>query len=116
MKVINTNTNIFLAEASHKLCVGFITGPLRIIGAIAQVALNVIALIFSAIPSALGCFKKDNAFHAKNLLNDTGIGFLHIGRGFLEFLPGSSFCMDMIADGRIITLISDHPFRGIIDD
>lgn len=116
MKIINTNTNIFLAETSHKLCAGFVTGPLRTIAAIAQIALNAIVLIFSAIPSALGCFNKDSAFHAKNLLNDTGIGFLHIGRGFLEFLPGSSFCMDMIVDGRIITLTSDHPFRGIIDD
>lgn len=116
MKIINTFVNISLAKASHKFCVGFITGPLRIIGAIAQIALNAIALIFSIIPSSLGCFYKDNTFHAKNLLNNIEMGFLHIGRGFLEFLPGSSFCMDMVADGRMITLISDHPFRGFIDD
>jgi hypothetical protein len=116
MKIINTNANILLAQASHKFCAGFITGPLRIIGAIAQIALNAIALIFSTIPSRLGCFNKDNTFHAKNLLIDARMGFLHIGRGLLEFLPGSSFCMDMVADGRMITLISDHPFRGFIDD
>lgn len=116
MKIIQTNTNFSLAAASHMLCVGFVTGPLRIIGAIAQIALNSIALLFSTIPTALGCFNKNNPFQAQHLVKDIGMSFLHIGRGILEFLPGSSLFMDVWFDGRRIMLTSDHPFAGVIDD
>ncbi len=53
MKIIHTHQNIFLGNASHKLGVGFITGPARVIAAVAQIALNGIALLFAGVSNAL---------------------------------------------------------------
>ena len=116
MKIINSQINTLFAQASHKLCVGFVTGPIRVIGAVVQIALNGVAAIFSALPTALGYLNPNHPFHVKHLGKDCYLGLLHIWRGILETLPGSSFCIDMFIDGRMIVLISDHPFRGVIED
>lgn len=112
MKIITHSINKFLANASHTVGVGLITGPIRIISAIAQIALNSIALIFTSLPTALGYLKK-NPFNAKILLNDAKIGFLHIKRGVLEFLPGTS--LDKSDSDIRIILETDHPFDGLLD-
>jgi hypothetical protein len=118
MKIINTNANLALASTNKNYrCAGFVTGPIRAIGGVAQVALNGVATIFSALPSAIGCFKKDSELHAYNLLRDAGVGLLHIFRGMIEFLPGSFLCLDMVGDGRDKKLVSDNPFSPFyIDD
>ncbi len=118
MKIIDAKFNIWLATKSHDMCncnfKGFVTGPIRIIAAIAQIALNGIASIFLALPSL--CIKGNSPYHVKHFARDFCVGLLHFFRGVLEMIPGHSFCTDMWADGRLLILVSDHPFRSRIED
>lgn len=118
MKIINQKFNVCLAEKSHNMCSlnfkGFFTGPVRIIAAIAQIALNAIASIFLALPSL--CIKKNSSYHVKHFARDFYVGLLHFFRGIVEMIPGHSFCTDMCADGRPLILVSDHPFLNRIDE
>lgn len=110
MRVINKDLNIAFANSSHERFVGFITGPLRIIGGIAQAALNAVASVFSVIPSALGFLREDNPFHFKQLSRDSAVGILHIFRGITEAFPGSSRMMDIDIAGFQVIFISDNPY------
>lgn len=111
MKIISAGTNILLASgnAEHYFR-GCITGPIRAVCGVVQLALNAIAVIFSALPSARGWIRSDSAMHTYNLLKDASTGLAHICRGLIEFLPGSYFLLDMYVDGRNKVLTSDHPF------
>jgi hypothetical protein len=50
----------FFNSSLHCPLVGFIAGPILIITGIAQVALNIIGMVFSAIPSIFNMFNKEN--------------------------------------------------------
>ena len=94
MEIINVNNNQVLAGASHYPCVGFISGPLRVIGGVAQAAINAVGFVFALIPSAGGLISPDSKWHVKALFVDECKAICHIFRGVIEFIPGTSFFID----------------------
>lgn len=73
-------------EANKKGCVGFFSGPARLIVAVSQIALNIFLLIF------VSPFQKnDSALSSSRTVTDIGKGFVGVGMGVLDILPGSSF-------------------------
>jgi hypothetical protein len=72
-------------EARKTTGVGFISGPLRLILAVSQIALNIFLLI------VVSPFKKEgDDLSASRTITDIGKGFVGLGQGFFDILPGSS--------------------------
>lgn len=100
MKVISKNFDAFLTTQSKRPCLGFITGPLRSVAAIAQCALSVIAILFHAL--TCGCFSKGSMRIA---MNNGYSGMGHFVLGLLETVPGSYFCLRgkvKVEDGELL--------------
>lgn len=78
----------FDSLADNHCCVGLVTGPIRIICALAQIVINFIGLLLS--PFTYPC-REPNSLWTPSI---TGIDFLHgIGQvawGVFDMVPGSS--------------------------
>lgn len=88
MKIISRSFDTFLSTQAKRPCISFLTGPLRAIAAIAQCALNFIALLFLSM--AQFCSKKAH----RALLNtvvDFRSGTSHCILGVIETCPGTYF-------------------------
>jgi hypothetical protein len=120
MKIINSSTNCDLWKAGKLPFVGFISGPVRIIGGLIQVIINTVLTIFTAIASLNAKIPQSSSWHPVNLLNDAKLGGLHILRGSLEFLPFYSIIIYAKNKDEIDFIAwipenkrSDHPFRFV---
>ena len=91
MEIIDYLKSETLSDWSAEFCVGFAAGPLRIIGAIAQIIINAIGTILSAITSCCYLLKKESPWHVKKFASHFLYSFVHIGIGIIETLPGYSF-------------------------
>ena len=113
MEIINATANQQLANQSYFLFRGFIAGPVRAIGGVAQAAINLVGLVFLCIPSA-GLISPDSKWHVKALFVDECKAILHIFRGVIEFIPGTSFLIDRFeGSGKYVMLeSSDLPING----
>ncbi len=67
--------------------VGFITGPLRLLGGLVQAVSNFVIAFFTLIPSLCGAIDPQSRWHIYELGRDCGLGAMHGARGFLETLP-----------------------------
>lgn len=94
MRIIGSGHTLSL-EAAKPLR-GIATGLIRIVGGIAQVILNAIGLLFSALTSC--CRTTFPNLSAKLLLKDIAGGFWHIGLGVFELLPMTSFYLKRIEE------------------
>ena len=115
MKVIDTTFNKLFCAASTKPCVGFVTGPIRIIAAVAQIALNVL-LIVTLIAPLMSLINRVKPLQLSYVLEDTLIGCAHIARGVAEFAPGTSFFIDKDAKGIALIHYDDRPFHTVSVD
>ena len=68
--------------------VGFVTGPLFAIAGIAQLALNLVGIVFVLLPSI--CLSKDNPLHVSHFCHYAGSGGGYILFGIFAFLPFTS--------------------------
>lgn len=86
------NKNVFnFDEQAEKCFVGFFTGPVRIITAIAQIALNILALLF--VSPFVACRGSENSnWSATKNLEHSWEGVKQIGKGILDILPFTSCC------------------------
>lgn len=89
MEIINQSANKFFSEASHYPCVGFVTGPIRIVGAVMQIAINILLLPFTPFV----CLAKRDVYPLVNSLRDQYFGLTHLVRGTIEVLPFTSLLL-----------------------
>lgn len=80
-----------MIRANQYPCLGFITGPILMIVATAQIALNLVGALFMALPSI--CIDSDHPLHAKSFLMFSAKGLLAFFMGVIMFIPFSS-CVD----------------------
>lgn len=89
MEIITEQRDKYLFNHSKHLFRGFVTGPIRMIMAVAQIALNSISLIFSPCLARCSCAAmKEKVSHNWYCIT-SGVGYFF--GGILEFLPFSSF-------------------------
>jgi hypothetical protein len=103
MKIITAEFNECLNTCSwFPMIINNIGGTVRIVAGVAQVVLNAVALVFSALASC--CLKKDHWFHISTISGDLGVGLEHICRGALEQIPylGYFFFSEMDTNGKCI--------------
>ena len=94
MEIIGCDQNHWLQKQSHHFCRGFLTGPIRIIGGIAEAAINAVVLVLTVIPSMGGLISDQSEWHAFVIATDEVKAICHIFRGIVEFFPGTSFIID----------------------
>ncbi len=90
MEVLNYKTSRSFDDAGGTICMGFVTGPMRMIMAITQIVMNILGLFLSLPLTLCGCVQTQSAFHARALGYDGLVGCAELVRGFVETLPGTS--------------------------
>lgn len=70
--------------------VGFVAGPVLLIGAIAQMALNLLAMVLVALPCYLNCIQKESSFHILNCFEAFANGFGNVLVSIYIFCPFTS--------------------------
>lgn len=84
------NRNAFNFDNAGKMSmVGYVSGPLRITLAVAQIALNILTLV------CVSWWISDKSmFSAKKTGDDLWSGFGEIGKGIIDLLPFTSIMRD----------------------
>lgn len=88
MRIITTKSHDIFTQLATKPLVGFISGPVRIVAAIAQIAINGFA--YALVSSKT---KDTSEWSNRKTWQHLTEGGRHIRLGFIEFLPGSSFAL-----------------------
>lgn len=115
MKIIDTNINEALTNVASKPIISEITGACRIVGAILQIALNI---LFSPISYGLtkcGVVKEQSGFHVKNVKQAIYEGFRHFAQGILEMIPGSSLYFGITRKVYALELSSKHHYITYVE-
>jgi len=94
---ISDSVGRFCFLANQVPIVGFISGPVALITGVVKAALNGLAYLFSAIPSRLGCVKKDSSFHSDRFYRNITNGLSCSVVGLFITLPGT-FLISCLAD------------------
>lgn len=90
--ITSFNNNVFnFNEKSEMICVGFATGPIRMVVSVAQVILNALALIFVS-PFVACRGGQDSEWSAIRTFRHLGEGAYEFYQGFLDIIPGTSIC------------------------
>lgn len=100
MRIINHRVNDFFNDQAAKPCRGFLTGPIKVTMAVAQIAINLVGLIFS--PLTCCCRKENSEWSAKKTFRHIIGGFGNILRGICDTIPGTSFVLPNTKERRLI--------------